>query len=281
MRSAVYRTRIFGDAAPLDFSEYHLWEREIAGCCLTATAHPARFAIPRHAHECASFFLVIRGSFTEQTGTTSWKCGPLSFVFTPPAVPHADRFHDRGGHCILVQLAPEWLDRVAECGVQLDQLVHARGGLISRLALNLYGEAFRSDALSALTIQGLILEILAQLARRNANDPPASGARWVEQAKELLHERFFESLTLEQIAGQVGVHPVHLATTFKRHFGQTVGQYIRQLRVEFAARKISEAKLPLSQIALAAGFCDHSHFSRTFKLQTGMTPLQYRQRLLP
>ena len=278
MRSTVYRTKIFGDAAPLDFAKYHLWGREFAGCRLTATAHPARFAIPRHAHECASFFLVVRGSFTEQTGTTSWECSPSSFVFTPPAVAHADQFHDRGGDCLLVQLAPEWLDRVADCGAKLDTLIHVHGGLISTLALKLYGEAFRYDELSALAVQGLIFEILAQLARPKAEDRPVSGPRWVQQAQELLHERFFERLTLEQIAQQLEVHPVHLATTFKRHFGQTVGQYIRQLRVEFAERKIREGKLPLSQVALAAGFADHSHFSRTFKLQTGMTPQQYRQR---
>jgi AraC family transcriptional regulator len=35
--------------------------------------------------------------------------------------------------------------------------------------------------------------------------------------------------------------------------------------------------LPLAHVALAAGFSDHSHFCRTFKRATGMTPRQYRE----
>jgi len=280
MGSTEYRTRIYGISVPIDFSTYHLLEREVAGCNLTATAHPARFAIPRHAHECASFFLVVQGSLTEHAGRTKWECRPLSFVFTPPGVVHADRFHDKGGRCLLVQLAPRWLDRVRQCGVQLvDEPTYTQGSMISTLAMRLYSEAFQSDELSALVIEGLVLEILAQLVRQNVNAPPGCRPRWVRQAQELLHDRFTESMTLDDIAKQVGIHPVHLAATFKRYFGETVGQYIRRLRVEFAARRISEADLPLSQIALLAGFSDQSHFSRTFKVQTGMTPVQYRERL--
>jgi AraC family transcriptional regulator len=277
MGSTTYRTRIYGDAASVDFSKYHLFDREVAGCKLTATAHPARFAIPRHAHECASFFLVVQGSFTEQIGAGSWECRPLSFVFTPPGDAHEDSFHDRGGRCLFVQLAPAWLDRVAECGSRLDQRIHSPGGPISRLALLLYGEAFRSDQLSGLVVEGLLLEILAQLIRQNTGARSARTPRWVGQIEELLRGGFTESLTLEQIARQVGVHPVHLATTFKRHCGETVGEYIRRLRVEFAARKLSEGESTLAHIALAAGFVDHSHFCRTFKRATGMTPGQYRE----
>jgi len=276
MAVTVYRTTIYGNAASIDFSKYHLLEREVAGCNLRATLHPPRFAIPRHAHHCPSFFFLVQGGVTEQIGVAHWECRPLSFVFTPPGMPHADRFHDRGGRCLLVQLGPGWLQRLAVCGAKLDEPVHAQSGPISRLAANLYSEAFRCDATSTLAIEGLVLEILAELGRQTA---PPSSPRWVTQAQELLHGRFSEALTLDELARQLEVHPVHLATTFKRCVGQTVGQYVRRLRIEFAARKLGDAEIPLSEIALTAGFCDQSHFSRTFKQHMRMTPLQYRQYL--
>jgi hypothetical protein len=97
MRSAVFHTRLYGNKTALNVSDYHLMEREVSGCCLTVTAHPPQLAIPRHAHNCASFFLVVQGSLTEEAGTTRWDCRPSSFVLTPPGAVHADVFHDQGG----------------------------------------------------------------------------------------------------------------------------------------------------------------------------------------
>ena len=68
------------------------------------------------------------------------------------------------------------------------------------------------------------------------------------------------------------MHPVYLACAFRRHYRCTIGEYVRQLRVESACRELSKANTPLSQIALTAGFTDQSQFSRTFKRVIGLTP---------
>lgn len=81
------------------------------------------------------------------------------------------------------------------------------------------------------------------------------------------------------MARSVGVHPVHLATTFRRHFGSTIGEYVRRLRIDFATRQIASSEESLCNIALAAGFADQSHFSKVFRQQTGMTPGVFRANL--
>ena len=81
---------------------------------------------------------------------------------------------------------------------------------------------------------------------------------------------------LIEIAATVDVHPAHLARTFRRFQRQTVGDYLRQLRLEFARARLSASAEPISEIALSAGFYDQCHFSRAFKRHTGMTPAEYR-----
>lgn len=74
----------------------------------------------------------------------------------------------------------------------------------------------------------------------------------------------------------MGVHRVHLARTFRRHFGTTVGAYRRRLSLERAEREIAEGCMELGRIALRSGFYDQSHFNRHFRRATGMTPGRFR-----
>jgi AraC family transcriptional regulator len=74
------------------------------------------------------------------------------------------------------------------------------------------------------------------------------------------------------------VHATTLAKAFRQAFGCTVGQRIRTLRIEQAARQLAETTRPLSRIALEAGFYDQSHFSNTFRNQLHLTPAEYRRR---
>jgi AraC-like DNA-binding protein len=92
----------------------------------------------------------------------------------------------------------------------------------------------------------------------------------------LLRDRFAEPLTLDEIAGAVGVHPMHLTRVFRRHFRCTIGDMVRRLRIDFACRQLSSTDDALVEIALAAGFSDQSQFCRTFRRLTGMTPTGFR-----
>jgi AraC family transcriptional regulator len=93
----------------------------------------------------------------------------------------------------------------------------------------------------------------------------------------MIVENFPEMLKLTQIAAEVGVHPVYLATAFRQKFGVTIGEFVRKLRIEHACAELMKGDLPLTAIALQAGFVDQSHFSKVFKLYVGMTPHKYRK----
>ena len=127
--------------------------------------------------------------------------------------------------------------------------------------------------------------MLAEASRRAARlrASAASGGQaplWLRQARALVELHFTQPLPLASVAERVGVHPVHLARTFRRCYQTTFAGYVRQLRIEFARRELS-GSASLAAIAVAAGFCDQSHFSRLFKQHTGMTPAEYRLSVRP
>jgi AraC family transcriptional regulator len=158
----------------------------------------------------------------------------------------------------------------------MDEPVSFRRHQLVWLATRLRGEARRADEFSSLAVEGLMLEMVAGVARESARISDDEHPRWLRRAREILHDNFAERMSLSVIAETVGVHPVYLATAFRRRFGCSVGEYVRRLRVEFASREISGTDAPLADIALSAGFSHQAHFSRTFKRLTGLTPARYR-----
>jgi AraC-like DNA-binding protein len=74
-----------------------------------------------------------------------------------------------------------------------------------------------------------------------------------------------------------GVHPVHLTRVFRLHYGTPVGAYVRGLRLDWAAGRLTASGQCIAEIALQAGFYDQSHFTRAFKRRFGLTPRAYRR----
>lgn len=251
---------------------------DIAGFTLTETLYPPSLHLPKHAHERASFSLILRGGFHELYGTKDRVCERSMVVFLPSNETHSDRFHPTGCHGFHFELAPQWLARISPCLTVLQRSVDFRGGVLNNLAVKLYSEFREIDVVTPLAVEGLVFEIIAELARRSLHRV-ADGRRPVAEARDFLHAHFREEISLAQVADKIGLHPVYLARAFRKHYQCSVGEYVRRLRIEFAGHELSISDAPLAQVAQNAGFFDQSHFSRIFKLATGMTPAAYRKLL--
>jgi AraC family transcriptional regulator len=254
-------------------------KREMSELILTEYTYPAELKLSRHEHEYAYFSLVLQGSYDETFGNQSRRtCKPSTVTLHPAGEQHADTFHRADGRIFSVEIEPKWMERANEFPELLSEPAAFHGGASTVLFSKIYGEFYRTDNVSHLAIEGLLLELTAEISRRRVHTSERKPPRWLENAKELVHEHFAEHLTLELIARQVGVHPVHLVREFRKHFRLTVGDYIRRRRIEYACRQLSESDIPLIEIALNAGFSQQSHFSRIFKAVTGMTPTAYRRK---
>ena len=245
---------------------------------LSERSYPPGYITPVHSHERALFCFVVKGSYTETYGTLTRSCQPATLLFHPEEEVHAERFHETGGRSFVVELDSSWLKSLRAQTNIVSGPADFRGGMTALLGRRLYKEFREADDVSPLVIEGLVLELIWEAARRAASEVVHSQnvPLWLRQARELLRDRFAERLTLAGIAAEVGVHPMHLSQTFNKTFSCTVGEYIRRRRIEYACQELATADTPLATIALAAGFCDQSHFTRTFKRFTGVPPSEYR-----
>lgn len=249
---------------------------DTAGFIMSEVAYSARGTLSEHSHENAHFCFVLQGTYIESDDRQEMQCKPLTLTFRPPGELHKDKFHNQEVRVFTIEIPPRWIERLRQDSIYLDHSSNFQGGQITRLSDRLVKEVRRMDTAASLIIEGLTLEILAETARHSAQNVERAIPYWLKRAKDLLHARFAENLTLEQIASEVGVHPIHLASVFRQKYHCTVGEHIRGLRIEYACHEIERGELPLAMIALEAGFANQGHFSTTFKRHTGLTPVSYR-----
>jgi AraC family transcriptional regulator len=254
-----------------------LRKEEVAGFVLTETVYARYLKLPKHSHEHTSFSLVLQGGFDEKFRSQSRTCEPATLVFLPSGEVHSDHFLI-ASRCFNFEIAPEWLARVSPNSAIPEYSVDFRSGPLTGLATKLLREFRAMDAVASLAIEGLALEIVAELARCNLNKTmgPLPICR-LEEARDFLHAHFSEQVSLACVAANIGMHPVYLARAFRKRYCCSVGEYVRRLRIAFACREFSATDIPVAQVAQTAGFFDQSHLTRTFRLTTGMSPLAYRK----
>jgi AraC family transcriptional regulator len=203
----------------------------------------------------------------------------LTVIYHPAGELHAQSFDQTAVDLFRVEVTPNRLRYPTHAEVLIEGRDFS-GGTPVGLASKLYREFQEPDSVSHLAIEGLGLELIAALARASKGRLTTSRApaRWLAHAHELVKSRHLEHLTLDDIAGAVGVHPVTLAREFRRQYGCTVGELVRRERIGFACRELLKPEESIAAVAISAGFYDQSHFAKAFKRLTGMTPASYRAR---
>jgi AraC family transcriptional regulator len=253
--------------------------RRVGGLTLAEVAFEGGQRVHRESHAHARFVLVISGSLIDTAGGEARTCGPSTLLFRSADEARSYGIGDTGAKVLVVDMDAAWVRRAREQSPLVRESTSFRGGLLLHLAHRLHGEFGLRDEVSRLVIESLALGILAEASRRVAAVAASPAIPlWLQLAMAFIEQHFAEPLPLTTVAKKVGVHPVHLARTFRRVHNTTFAAYVRQRRIEFARQELAGAAA-LSDIACAAGFCDQSHLSRCFKQHTGLTPAEYRIRL--
>jgi AraC family transcriptional regulator len=233
-------------------------------------------ALPEHSHELGFFTLIIDGYYSEILGSKTVVYSPRSVLWRAAELTHRDRVEAASSRFFFVEIQRSVSDRLRECEAIPDHLVEKNGEL-TWLALRLRAEIVNSGFSSPLITEGITLELLGNLMRRN--DIERRPPKWLSRVIDRLDAEFAENISSEKLAADVGVHPVHLASVFRKFQHETIGDHVQKKRVERASELLNNFETPLTEIAYSCGFADQSHFTRVFKRRTGLTPGAYRNSL--
>lgn len=237
--------------------------------------------MPSHSHDDACVVLVLSGSVAHTQGNCRMVLESGSALYIPPTARHADVFSHSGARCIVNRIDPRWI-RSRSLAVDLDGVSPqvTRDSQLYALGIAIQREMTNPDDLSPLIVEGALLELLGKW-RRSERRGTVRGPAWLERVRVALLDTFQTSVSLSDLSKIAGAHPAHVARTFRRVHGATVGAYVRQLRVEFVAERLrashGEPRSQLAALALEAGFSSHAHMAFAFKQRTGLTPSEYRK----
>jgi AraC-like DNA-binding protein/quercetin dioxygenase-like cupin family protein len=236
--------------------------REIGRFVVSDIAFAGDCRLARHEHPRGCIAVVVAGSVSKAYARRTHEATRGTVVTMPAREPHADLFGSAGARLVVVES-----DDASETSA-------FRNWAAVEVAHRMRHELAAPDQFSALALEGLALE-LAALAGRG--EPPRGDAHSVDDAAAILRERFRDPPTASDLAAFVGVRPQQLARSFRARFGEGVGAYARNLRLDWAAERLARSDLALARVACEAGFADQSHFTRAFTRRFGVPPGRYRR----
>jgi len=239
--------------------------------------YPALHAMPPHMHDVPSMGIVLGGGFDERIGKAERHYTRGHIAFLPAGVIHSQRFGGSATRQIIYQPEKRWLEQLAACGGTFRDAPHLHDVAFCHLGEKLLRELREPDGFSVMVCEGILLELGAAFARGYAvaarpRRPPA----WLARTRDYLHARAFSSVRMKELARIAGRHDMHVAREFRRFYGMSVGDYMRNLRLDSAALRLSNPRADICEVAFECGFSSHSHLCRAFRRHFGMTPSQYR-----
>lgn len=261
-------------------SQPSLWRtREVPGILALCHRSTEPTAGTLHTHQNARVSLLVQGAIEEVTDTKKRiACGPCSITFTPPGYEHGHVVQP-GTLTLCADYLPEAVSRFATGSDLLQRPAIFRSGPVVSVGLRIHREFFSEGTISDIVLESLFLELFGEMARHGRIDHEKGVPAWLKQARELIHDCIDEDLSVDAVAKEIAVDVSHLIRTFRRFYGQTPGEYLRELRLQRAVRHLASTQDPIGEIASRAGYSDNSHFSREFRRAIGMTPIEYRRAL--
>lgn len=229
-----------------------------------------------HAHIRHGLVLLCEGTLRLQLGRSRVEAHPGQALVLPAETEHLERPVDGRVRCLLIEIPAEseFDGAVSAFGDGPRTVPRIEQQLAERLAARM---SDRSDlGRKALAADAYEAMLMVQQDRDEKTLSDAAPA-WLGRVIERLRAPGIERPGLGELAREARVTPEHLARTFRRFTGMTVGGYLRCLRLLDAARALRESESPLAAVARSTGFSDQSHMTRQMRAYLGVTPGQYRK----
>lgn len=128
------------------------------------------------------------------------------------------------------------------------------------------------------------IEIAAALGASITPLIPAAPSQWegllpwqARRVRDYIDGDLASRLSIRGAAAHAKLSPGYFSRRFRQSFGLTFSRFVARRRIEHAQAMMTKTSSSLCQIALACGFTDQAHFTRTFGALTGSTPSKWRR----
>ena len=229
--------------------------------------------VPDHQHEGMSFNVLLGGKhqWLDQEGKIRWSVPGAWYAHAGSHVEtHQACSTDVEALCI--RFLPERFG--VPVGEVAPGMVHSQAGL--RIAHRIQQELLRPTPGGDYVLLSCLADLIARFLNSGQKLDASPSHAIVRQALEMLDKRFAANLSLDDVARAVGTNRSTLGRLFRHHLGVSVGEYIRDRRLEWGHRQLTDTNAKISTIAAAAGFADQAHFCRCFKTRYWVKPSSLR-----
>jgi AraC-like DNA-binding protein len=171
---------------------------------------------------------------------------------------------------------------------RIDKLRVTSGDVLTDATVSSLGAVLEQAFLRPQEVNRLFIEHVGRAAachvaqkycETSQSGPRRGGlAVWQEsRAKEIIDSNLHEGVSLDFLARECGLSTSHFIRAFRNSVGVAPHKWLMQRRTDKALDLLHDRSLSLSEIALACGFTDQSHFTRSFTAALGESPGAYRR----
>lgn len=206
------------------------------------------------------------------------------FTLCDASRPYSVRFTE-ANHMLCIKVpAAAMVERLGDVERLICQPVQGRqgaGAMLSSFLTTLWSQIDQAgDKAWAETVSEVVLDLLSLAYRPLQEGPSAASAQgqWLAKARAFIDERLCDpELGVSSVAEALGVSPRYVQMLFASE-GSTPSAYVLERRLRMAAEQLRRADgKGITEVAMAIGFNDLTHFGRAFRRRYGVAPRNYRE----
>ena len=247
-----------------------------------------------HRHEAWELYYVTQGRGTRMTGDTLMAFTEGDVVLIPPGMAHYWEYNPESANSegeisyLMVAFGQEFIERCVSTFPEIKRALFGR--ILPDEALK-YGKVSGGIIKTGLRKMpeyddiGQMCEMLRLLPTVFTTDDHTligrpkkieRDMRRILQVVTYVMAHYSHAISLDEIAGHIGMNRSAFCTFFKRNKGMTFSRFLTQYRLSVACELLRATKKQVSEICYAVGFNDLPHFNRIFKKEYGLSPLRFR-----
>lgn len=271
--------------------------RYIYDCSVQEKTGRATVALP-HIHEYFEILYCQAGSYQLTLGDTPYRLNPGDMAIIAPLEVHGTRaLDDAQNRYLVVKFVPEVLYSSEQLLLELKYLLPyirgsashqkvftaaeigpaAVGGILQEIVDEFVGRAFGYEIALRANISRLFLWLLRAWHKSEKGillDEASLAA--LNAALVYVDENYTHNINMTDAARKAGMSYTAFSRLFKGYLKRGFSEYLLLTRLKKAAVLLAETDLPVTRVAMDAGFSTTSYFIQRFREYQGMTPKQFR-----